>query len=198
MKPNYTYLAILVDRSGSMASIRDDAEGGLKRMVWEQRTLVGSLTTDLYQFDSAYERVGNDIDNWSLAPRGTTALLDAMGRSITDVGEILKAMPEDDRPDKVVFVVVTDGMENASREWTRQKVMESVKHQQDTYNWKFVFLAANQDAIAEGASIGIHNSSNYDATARGSMAMWNTVSDTVQLYRSGKADDLNVPEHVGE
>lgn len=194
---NSTHLALLVDRSGSMARIKDDAEGGLKSLVAEQRALPGELTIDLFQFDDAYEKV-TDVDAWTLQPRGMTALLDAMGKSITEVGEGLAARDEADRPAKVVFVIVTDGMENASQEWTREKVFDLVKQQTDEWGWEFVFTAANQDAVAEGARMGVNNSMNYTATGQGTKSAYTTMSASIGAYRSGMAQSVDVPEDAPE
>ena len=197
MKDNSTHLAILVDRSGSMSAIQSDAEGGLKTLIAEQRALPGELTIELFQFDTEYEKV-DDIDGWSLHPRGATALLDSMGKAITEVGEGLAARPEEERPEKVVFVVVTDGLENSSQEWTREKVFEHVKRQSDEWAWQFVFTAANQDAVAEGSSLGIRNNMNYQATGTGTQSAHATMSSSIGAYRSGAASDVSVPEHAPE
>lgn len=197
MKDNSTHLALLVDRSGSMEAIRTDAEGGLKNLIAEQRALPGDLSIDLFQFDTHYEKVA-DIDAWTLQPRGMTALLDAMGRSITEVGEALAARDEDERPSKVVFVIVTDGLENSSREWTRDKVFELVKRQTDEWGWQFVFMAANQDAVAEGHSMGVSNNMNYRATGAGAQSAYATASASLGNYRTGVTESVEVPEDAPE
>lgn len=197
MKDNSTHLAILVDRSGSMGAIREDAEGGLKTMIAEQRALPGDLTIDLFQFDTAYEKV-EDIDAWTLQPRGMTALLDAMGRSITSVGEDLAARDEDERPSKVIFCIVTDGLENSSVEWTRERVSELVKRQTDEWAWEFVFTAANQDAIKEGGNLGVRNSMNYAATGAGAQSAYATMGQSISNYRTGVTESVEVPEDAPE
>jgi hypothetical protein len=194
---NSTHLALLVDRSGSMAQIKDDAEGGLKNLVAEQRALPGELTIDLFQFDTEYEKV-DDVDAWTLQPRGMTALLDAMGKSITEVGESLAARDEADRPGKVVFVIVTDGMENSSQEWKREQVFDLVKQQTDQWGWEFVFTAANQDAVAEGARLGVNNSMNYRATGQGTQSAYSTMSASIGDYRTGQTVGVDVPEDAPE
>jgi Mg-chelatase subunit ChlD len=197
MKDTSTHLAIVVDRSGSMAAIREDAEGGLKTFIDEQRALPGELSIELFQFDTHYEKV-DDIDAWRLVPRGATALLDALGKAIAEVGEGLAARPEEERPAKVVFLVVTDGLENSSQEWTREKVFESVKRQTDDYAWEFVFTAANQDAIAEGAKLGMANSMNHTATGAGVQSAYATMSQSVGAYRGGQTSGVEVPEDAPE
>jgi len=197
MKDNSTHLAILVDRSGSMAAIQEDAQGGLKTLITEQRALPGELTIELFQFDDKYEKV-DDIDGWTLQPRGTTALLDSMGKAITEVGEGLAARPEEERPGKVVFVVVTDGLENASREWTREKVFEHVSRQTDEWAWQFVFTAANQDAVAEGSKLGVRNNMNHSHTGAGVHSAYASMSASIGSYRGGHTEDVAVPEHAPE
>jgi len=197
MKDNSTHLAILVDRSGSMMAIRADAEGGLKTMLAEQRALDGHLTIDLFQFDTEYEKV-EDIDAWTLQPRGATALLDAMGRSITQVGESLAARDEDERPEKVIFCIVTDGEENSSREWTLDEVSALVKRQTDEWKWEFVFTAANQDAIRSGGNLGVRNSMNYAATGAGAQSAYATMSASIGNYRTGMTESVEVPEDAPE
>lgn len=160
MRNNLTDITLVVDRSGSMASIKNDAEGGINEFVREQSQESGEALLTLMQFDTEYELVHNginvaDVPPYKLKPRGMTALLDAVGRGINETGERLAAMPEEDRPGLVVFVIVTDGHENASVEFPRAQVRKMIQHQQESYNWQFTFLAANQDAFAEGGSLGV-------------------------------------------
>ena len=197
--PNYTHISVVVDRSGSMSSVRTDAEGGLRSFLDEQFAEPGKLTVSVAQFDTAYEEVArmatsDPLGSWSLQPRGMTALLDAMGRAITSTGEDLAKMDEDERPGKVFFVVVTDGMENSSREWKREKVFDAVKRQTDQYGWNFVYTAANQDAIAVGNDLGFAHSMNHAATGQGNRAAYATVSSSISRSRSG--DAFSVPENA--
>jgi hypothetical protein len=156
---NKTAIAVLVDRSGSMALIRTDAEGAVNQFVEDQRNEPGACTVRLDQFDSEFENVYpstdiKDVPKFVLSPRGATALTDAIGKTVTEFGAELAALPEDERPGTVIVVIVTDGYENASREWTTPAVHNLITEQQDKYNWKFVFLAAGQDAIATGGAYG--------------------------------------------
>jgi len=191
MKKNYTHISVLLDRSGSMQSIKDDTEGGFKNFLTEQRALSGEATIELRQFDSEYEQVYGptpiqDAQELVLVPRGSTALLDAMGKSITETGEWLASLSEDERPDNVVFVIITDGWENASREWTREKVFKLVKQQTDQWHWTFLYLGANQDAIQAGASIGINanTSLTYDPSNTGQT--YSVLSASTTRVRGGK------------
>jgi hypothetical protein len=194
---DYTYLGIVADRSGSMVSILEDAQGGLKTLIEEQRKLPGKLTVNLFQFDDQFEEIPEDkIDAWTLVPRGMTALLDAIGKSMTMVGERLAAMPEDERPDKVVFAIVTDGKENASREWGRDKVSALTTQQQDQYGWQMIFTAANIDAHAEAGALGIRNSMNFAATGDNTRDAYVAMSAAVGDYRKGLTTRTAVPDHA--
>lgn len=192
-----TYLGLIVDRSGSMTKIRYDAEGGLREFVREQRELPGRLMIGMWEFDDVVDEV-EDIDHWNLLPRGMTALLDAIGEAVVAIGERLEEMPEDDRPDKVVVVIVTDGLENSSEEWTRPQVFARVTEQQTRYKWRFVFLAAGQDAIHAGHSIGLQraNSSNFTATGDGVRRAYDYAGASVSSFRSGLTDTTVMPDHA--
>jgi len=160
MRTDLTDITMVIDRSGSMDSIKTDAEGGMNSFVEQQTQESGEALLTLVQFDTEYEFVRSgvpikQVTAFTLLPRGSTALLDAVGRAIHETGARLAAMNEADRPRLVVFVIVTDGQENSSREFKREKIREMIQHQQSVYNWQFTFLAANQDAFAEGASMGI-------------------------------------------
>jgi hypothetical protein len=164
MRSDFTDITLVVDRSGSMQSIQDDAQGGINSFIAEQAAQSGSANLTLVQFDTEYEIVHrgvpvSQVSNYKLIPRGSTALLDAVGRTIDETGQRLAAMPEHDRPGLVVFVVVTDGQENSSRQFTRDKVRQMIDHQQSVYNWKFTFLAASPEAFAEAGALG------FDAAA---------------------------------
>lgn len=199
-----TEIVCLIDRSGSMGGICGDAEGGFNQFLKEQKEAPGEANITIAQFDDEYELVADGIDikkceEYKLVPRGMTALLDALGKTINTVGERLSKMKDDDRPDKVVLVVVTDGHENASVEFDRKKISEMIKHQEAKYGWKFVFLAANQDAIAEGSSMGFceANSSNYAATGQGTRKAYAVASMGMQSFRaSGDEKDLAMPDNV--
>lgn len=167
MRGDYCDVTVVLDRSGSMAACKSDAEGGLNAFVEEQKKGPGKATYTLVQFDGEYEVVHKGIDiqavgPFTLSPRGSTALLDAVGRAIVETGDRIKAMPEGDRPGLVVFAILTDGEENASREYTNAKVREMISHQQDVYKWQFTFLGANQDAFAAAGAIGIARSATMN------------------------------------
>jgi hypothetical protein len=157
--PRRTLIAVLLDRSGSMEAVKSDTEGGFNAFIDGQRAEPGEARVTLAQFDTDYEvvyadRPIADVPRLVLQPRGGTALYDALGRLITDVGAELAAAPEDDRPGTVIVVVLTDGHENSSREWTHAAVTAAIKRQETDYAWDFVFLGANMDAVAVGTALG--------------------------------------------
>ncbi|WP_157155708.1 vWA domain-containing protein [Diaminobutyricimonas sp. LJ205] len=157
--PNYTALLLVVDRSGSMHSIRDEMVEALTTLVTEQAAAPGLLTVDLVQFDNQIDHVFSLADPTSvrieLEPRGGTALFDALGIAITEFGRTLAGMPEHARPSTVQVVVVTDGEENSSQEYSLDLVRTLVVEQSEKYGWDFVFLGANQDAVMTGRALGI-------------------------------------------
>lgn len=160
MNKNLTDITLVVDRSGSMHQIREDAEGGINSFIAEQGKQPGEALLTLVQFDTEFEFVHRgmplpQVPKFELVPRGSTALLDAVGTAIRGSGERLASMNEPDRPGLVIFVIVTDGMENSSHQFTRAQIKEMIQHQQQTYAWQFIFLGANQDAFAEAGQIGI-------------------------------------------
>lgn len=160
MKLNFSDVTVVLDRSGSMETCRTDAEGGVNTFIEEQKTHPGECAFSLVEFDTEYNFVHKakpvaEVGRYTLVPRGNTALLDAVGRAINETGERLAALKEEDRPSLVVFVIVTDGKENASKEFNRAQIKEMIERQQRDYNWQFTFLGANQDAFAEAGSLGI-------------------------------------------
>lgn len=172
---NYTHLLAILDRSGSMAGVKDDMESGLNELFKEQAKLDGKCLVDYVQFDDQYELVFQDTPVGDakavLQPRGLTALLDAVGKSVTQLGDKLAKLDEDKRPGLVQVIVVTDGYENASREWNAEKVRALIKQQTDEWNWDFVFLGANLDAVVVGTSFGFDagKSMTYDTGNTGAL-----------------------------
>ena len=176
MKQDLTDIVLVIDRSGSMTAMQSDAEGGINSFIKKQAELPGEARLSLVQFDTEYEFVHRmapikEVPHFHLVPRGWTALLDAVGRAIVETGERLATMAEDDRPGLVVFVIVTDGQENSSKEFTKTKIKEMIEHQQSAYKWQFTFLGANQDAFAEAHGLGIPAAAaaNYSPAAAGAM-----------------------------
>ncbi|MBX0301131.1 VWA domain-containing protein [Cryobacterium sp. 1639] len=175
--PNYSALLLIIDRSGSMAGIRDDMVGGLSTMLAEQAAEPGRLTVDIVTFDTEIETQCSLADPATVAitlePRGATALFDAIGQSVTSFGRVLAALPEHTRPDTVQVVVVTDGEENSSREFGLDAVRALVTQQKEQYSWGFMFLGANQDAVLSGERLGFDadSSMTYSAGAEAVSSM---------------------------
>jgi Mg-chelatase subunit ChlD len=160
MRDDLTDITLVIDRSGSMESIRSDAEGGVNTFIAEQAKQQGECRITLVQFDTEYEFLQRGVNAvkcppYQLVPRGSTALLDAVGRAINETGARLADLPEAARPGLVVFVITTDGEENSSKEFTRDQVKKMIAHQRDVYKWQFTFLAANPEAFAEAGGMGI-------------------------------------------
>src|SRR5262249_18721109 len=155
-----THIYFLLDRSGSMQSIKSDIEGGFQAFVEEQRAAQGEARATLAQFDDVYELVYADrpiadVPPLNLQPRNMTALPAPMGKLITQAGQGLAALPEDRRPGRVIVAIMTDGLENASKEWTGAAIKSLVEQQTGVWGWTFLYMGADQDAIEVGESLGI-------------------------------------------
>jgi hypothetical protein len=203
---NSTHINVLLDRSGSMSSIREKTVSGLNHFIAEQKRVGDNATLTLAQFDL---HDGCDItythENKPIAdvtpitldqyePRGTTPLLEATVKTIDATGRVLSVIPEADRPDKVVFVIITDGQENASqREYSRDRVKRLIEQQERSYNWKFMYLGANVDAFAEAQALGISmaQAAAYSPSPQGMHNMMDVQASKLKAYRqSGREQDL--------
>lgn len=169
-----TLIAALLDRSGSMQDCKRATETGFDELINKQRTEPGRAVVTLSMFDDVYENVyANvpiaDVRPLELEPRNTTAMLDATGRFITEIGEQLAALPEGERPGTVICLIMTDGYENASKEWTWAAVEQLITQQREKYDWQFIFLGANIDAEVVGARMGVPRASSmtYDVQLTG-------------------------------
>jgi len=192
MKKDYTDITIVLDRSGSMQSVKESSESGLYEFVKEQQKVKGDLTrVSLVQFDTEYEvvysnRKLNDIDNFNLEPRGMTALNDAIGKTIVETGDRIRSLSENERPENVVIVIMTDGHENASKEFNPDSIKTMIEEQESKYSWTFIFLGANQDAVLEAKKYGIKldTALTYAHTGKGHKAAF---LNTSQMINRGKA-----------
>jgi len=199
MKTDLSTIAMILDRSGSMSSVRQATIDGFNEFIEGQKNGAGDANVTLIQFDTdnPYEVVFEDepvkkapkLTAHTYVPRGGTPLHDAIGRTITDLGTKLSKMVEAERPGKVFVVIMTDGLENASHEYSGPKIAEMIKHQRDKYKWEFIFLGANQDAILTGEHLNIPmaNAATYAATAGGTHAAFVATGRNVNSVRSGKA-----------
>lgn len=191
MNNNLTEIIFLLDRSGSMSGLESDTIGGFNSFVAAQSKLGDThLTTVL--FDDRYEVLHNSVDAKGVVltrkeyyTRGATALLDAVGRTILDVGLRLSGTPEAERPHKVIFVITTDGLENSSHMFSYEKVNQMITHQRDVYNWEFIFMGANIDVTKESARLGINPdyAMDYEASELGTKQMYFKVNTMVREMR---------------
>lgn len=208
MKPNSMLAAIVIDRSGSMSSVVDDTIGGFNTLLREQQQLHGDVRMTLVQFDDHYDVLHSatpvrhvaPLNHATYVPRGWTALLDAIGRTIDDVGASLAAMPEHERPARVILVVLTDGAENASRVFTGQRVREMIQHQRERYSWEFVVLGSSLETITAAHNWGIGITRQYVATNVGTDVAFKGMSAglgeyfTCGVFNDGGQDAYVVPE----
>lgn len=193
--PNYTHIAVLLDRSGSMQTIKDDTEGGFDAFIGEQRKNPGRCDVTLAQFDNTYEEVYiaeplAAVPPLDLQPRGGTALLDGIGRLINTTGSRLADMPEDDRPGAVIVVIMTDGMENSSQEFALPVINKMITEQTERYGWTFVYLGANQDAISVADGLGVAPGMAMTYQAGKVDSAFTSTSTNLTAYRSKIADGM--------
>ncbi|MCA9122283.1 MAG: VWA domain-containing protein [Planctomycetaceae bacterium] len=197
MRKDLTDVTVVLDRSGSMSACREEAENGVNHFVEKQTKEPGDAVFSLVQFDTEYEFVHRgmpieDVPTFHLVPRGMTALLDAVGRAINETGERLSKMPEVERPGLVVFVIVTDGQENSSHEFTKSQIKQMIEHQQSVYNWKFTFLGANQNSFAEAGGLGIARAATSDFSSDSCLQAFAAAGASVSRMRRASANDETV------
>jgi len=195
MKNGKAALVFIVDRSGSMCSIASDMQGAIKSVLSDQQEKYkGDIDVTFVRFDTVYEEVfsGTSIKEVSegdlaIKPRGGTALLDAMGQTLNTFERKFSETDKKDRPEKVLFLIITDGGENCSEEYSRDKVFGMIKTLERDHKWGFTFIGANQDAIGEGGKIGVARgkSINFKADAIGVQNMSRSVSDFTASYLAG-------------
>lgn len=175
MKDNYTHITFVLDKSGSMDTLQNDTIGGFNRFVEDQKKVAGEATMTLVLFDTVYDVRHSGLalasvpalDRSTYIPSGCTALHDAVGRAIRETGIFLRDKPEEQRPSKVVFVILTDGEENSSHETTLKQIQEMIKVQTDQFKWQFVYLGVGIDAFVSGAQLGIPKSATANVAAQG-------------------------------
>ncbi|MGN0998123.1 MAG: hypothetical protein ACI4PO_01065 [Faecousia sp.] len=193
MKKNLTELVFILDRSGSMAGLERDTIGGFNAMIEKQKREPGEalISTVLFDNDSQVIRDRVPLDRVPALTekeyyvRGCTALLDAVGGAIHHIGNVHKYARQEDVPEKTLFVITTDGFENASRRYTYDKVREMIERQKAKYGWEFLFLGANIDAAREAARFGISpdRAANYHADSAGTEVIYESVCDAVSQVR---------------
>ena len=196
--PNYTHLTLVVDRSGSMHSMKKDAQGGIDALLDEQFAIDLPFTLTLIEFDNSIDNVvsmATERPSYTLVPRGGTALFDAVGSGIATTGSALSQLAEDDRPGNVIFVIVTDGGENSSHEYNLEAVKSAIKTQKDNYNWTFQFIGAD-DAAWQGSVLGV-TTTRYNNTAAGNAAVYASMSTGLTATRSSGIA-FAMPETINE
>lgn len=197
MKQDYTHIAILLDRTGSMESIRDDTIGGFNAFVDSQKREPGHATLTLVQFDSqdphevihrfAPIELVPPLTRETFVPRASTPLLDALGRTIHELESSLAQLKPENRPAKVVMAVVTDGKENASREYRKTQIEHMIREHTEKDGWQFVFLSAELGAFDDARDLGFDSDSSlaFDKSRHGTTAMFASLSARTSDYRSG-------------
>ena len=208
MKKNLTELVFILDRSGSMAGLEGDTIGGFNAMIEKQKNEPGEAYVSTVLFDNESIVIHDRVDIQKVAPmtradyyvRGCTALLDAVGKAIQHIGNVHKYAREEDRPEKTLFVITTDGMENASREYTYDRLKLLIQRQKDKYGWEFLFLGANIDAAKEAARFGsgADRAVNYHADHQGTAVIYEAVSEAVCNVRASRPMSANWKKRVDE
>ena len=204
MKQGLTELVFILDKSGSMMSLTDDTIGGFNSMIEKQKQEDGEAYVTTVLFNSGVEFLHNHINIKEIEPMtkthyypyGMTALYDAVGMTIDTIGERLANTPEEERPEKVIFIITTDGYENNSTIFKHSKVKEMIEHQQNKYSWTFMFLGANINAEETGESLGIKKgySKTYTASSLGTETLYSTLADTVSYCRSVDSSNCSIDE----
>ena len=194
MKKNLTEIVFILDRSGSMAGLEDDTIGGFNAMIEKQKREQGEALVSTVLFDNDSEVIHDRVDIQRIKPmthkeyyvRGCTALLDAVGGAIHHIGNVHKYAREEDRPEKTLFVITTDGMENASQKYTYDRLKAMIERQKEKYGWEFIFLGANIDAAREAVRFGINadRAVNYNADSIGTAVIYEAVSEAVCNVRA--------------
>ncbi|XKE93284.1 VWA domain-containing protein [Metaplanococcus flavidus] len=201
MKNEMTELVFILDKSGSMAGLEKDTIGGFNALVEKQRKLQGDVRVTTVLFNQSYELLHDRISLKGISPLteddyevgGTTALLDAIGSTVQKIANVQKRTMEEERADKVMFVITTDGMENASCEYNYKKINEMIASQKQKLNWEFIFLGANIDAVATARQFGVEEefAVEYHADPEGTQLNYQVLSEAVTSFRTGKSIDRN-------
>ena len=201
MKANLTEIGVVLDESGSMGFVRGDTIGGFNTFLEDQKKLPGEAKFTLVKFANGATVIHDGVpigdvpplDESTYAPGGGTALLDALGNAINSIEQRIEGLPDDEKPSRVILVIITDGHENASREFGLKQIKKMIEERQASRFWEFLFLAANIDAFAGASSIGVAgmNTSAYRQSAKGMSAMYMSSSERVGAMRGGlSAADL--------
>ena len=193
MKKGLTEMVFIIDRSGSMGGLEKDTIGGFNSMLKEQQAVEGEAVVTTVLFDNRYELLHDRIDIRAVSPLteknytvgGNTALLDALGKTIRKIRDVQEHTAENYRAEKVLFIIITDGEENASREYSAERIKARIEYQKQKYGWEFVFFGANMDAVLEAEKLGIsaEYAQNYRADASGTSTAYSAISAISTAYR---------------
>ena len=208
MKQHLTELVFILDRSGSMGGLESDTIGGYNAMLERQKKEAGEAIITTVLFDDQYELLHDRIQLRGISPitdkdyyvRGSTALLDAVGKTISKMVNVQKHTAEEARAKQVMFVITTDGMENASREYTYDKVQRMIEHQKSKFGWEFLFLGANIDAVATAERFGIaeDRATNFHADSEGTLLNYEVISESVSCLRASRPLSANWKDRIDE
>jgi uncharacterized protein YegL len=208
MKKGLTEIVFILDRSGSMSGLESDTIGGFNSMIAKQKKVEGEAVISTVLFDDQFEVLHNRVPLEHLRPmtgkdyyvRGSTALLDAIGRGIKKIGNVQKYTPEDFRAEKVIFIITTDGMENASREYSYESIKKMVERQKEMYSWEFIFLGANIDALETAERFGIRRdrAANYHSDGKGTRMNYDVLSEAISDLRTNNEIDSNWKAAIDE
>ena len=206
MRRDYTHISVILDRTGTMEAICADTIGGFNAFLKQQQAEPGYATMTLVQFDSQdpYEVLQRlqplsnvpELTRATYVPRASTPLLDALGRGIIDLELSLTQMPDAERPARIVMVIITDGQENASREFRKEQVAKMIKSKQEQFDWQFVFLSADLAAITDALASGVRAASAiaFDKNVQGTQAVWHSTGQRVAAFRAGVAERVEFTE----
>ena len=196
MKKNLTEIVFILDRSGSMAGLEDDTIGGFNALIRKQKREEGEAIVSTVLFDNESQVVQDRLDIQRVEPltrreyyvRGCTALLDAVGGAIHHIGNVHKYAREEDRPEGTLFVITTDGMENASRSYSYRQVKDMIRRQKENFGWEFLFLGANIDAAKEAERFGIDAdcAADYHADSKGTAVIYEAMNEAVCSVRASR------------
>ena len=208
MKNNVTELVFILDRSGSMSGFEADTIGGFNATIEKQRAQNGKVYVSTVLFDDESKVIHDRVDINEIKPMtrkeyevgGCTALLDAIGGAIHHIGNVHKYARPEDVPEHTVFVITTDGMENASRRYSGAEIKRKIQRQTEKYGWEFIFLAANIDAVGTAESIGIRRdrAANYEQTPRGVDKSYCAMSEAITRVRRNCADQMDLASYLKE